>query len=87
MPKGKSKDIVFAEAQECFNKYGVSNGDLMTCPMGVEIQIVGMGKGDLRLYAKFQGGVVSPVDALNRESLLQSGYKPMLFDQSTYVIL
>ena len=81
MKKGKGKELVLVDSQECFKKYGVSNGDLMTCPMGVEIQIVGMGK-DSRLYAKFEGNIISPLESLNQEDLLRSGYKPKNFEKS-----
>jgi hypothetical protein len=80
--KIKSKDIIFAETRECSAQYGVSNGDIMTCPMGVEIEIVGMGKVDLRLYAKFPGNIISPLQPSNREELQQSEYKPKELEQS-----
>ena len=82
MKKGKSKGLVFAEPQECLNKYGVSNGDLITCPMGVELQVVGMEKSDQRLYARFQGNIISPLQCQSKEELLQSGYKVKEFEQS-----
>jgi hypothetical protein len=85
--KGKAKDIVFAEAHECCAQYGVSNGDIMACPMGVEIEIVGMGKVDLRLYAKFPGSIISPLQPSNRDELLKSEYKPRELEQSKILSL
>jgi hypothetical protein len=82
MKKGKAKELVFAGTQECSDQYGVTNGDVMTCPMGVEIQIVGMAKSDFRLYAKFPGDIISPLQPKNRDELLQSEYKTKELDQS-----
>eukprot|EP00961_Rhodomonas_salina_P301608 3940538-Rhodomonas_salina.1 len=73
--KGASKEAPLADPQLCYQHFGVANGDSLITPMGVTVEVRGMGQKDSLMYVTFPGGFTSPIHATNAAELRSLGYQ------------
>eukprot|EP00960_Hanusia_phi_P045605 757351-Hanusia_phi.AAC.4 len=73
MPKTDS--VEFADVAETVSTFGLFPGTPLQCPMGVKVEVEGVGKKDKVLYLRYPSDIVAPSTITDLQSLVSAGYK------------
>uniref|UniRef100_A0A6U6DPM8 Uncharacterized protein n=1 Tax=Guillardia theta TaxID=55529 RepID=A0A6U6DPM8_GUITH len=73
MPKSDTAE--FADVAETVSSLGLLPGMQLQCPMGVKVEVEGVGRKDKVLYMRYPSDIVTPTSITDLDSLVCAGYK------------